>query len=61
MTRLAKAEILAEQKNLKFSYNGLSYAVGHYRKEGLFNHFISTYENKDIKKVLEFLKNKQEA
>jgi hypothetical protein len=56
MTRLAKVEILAEQKGLKFEYNGRSYAVGYYKKEGLFNHFIPTYENKDIKKVLEFLK-----
>ena len=56
MTRLAKAEILAEKEGLKFQYNGRSYAVGYYKKEGLFNHFIPTYENKDIKKVLEFLK-----
>jgi hypothetical protein len=56
MTRLAKVEILAEQKGLKFEYNGRFYAVGYYKKEGLFNHFIPTYENKDIKKVLEFLK-----
>ena len=56
MTRLAKAEILAEKEGLKFQYNGRFYAVGYYKKEGLFNHFIPTYENKDIKKVLEFLK-----